>query len=57
MPELKGRVGGRPAKLTASQRQAVLNSLATGMSQSQIAESFRVSRSTIARLKTFSAKY
>lgn len=53
----QGRVGGRPAKLTANQRQAALNSLAAGMSQSQVAETFGVSRSTIARLKTSSTKH
>jgi len=46
----QGRIGGRPAKLTANQRQAALNSLEAGMSQRQVAETFGVSRSTIARL-------
>lgn len=48
----QGRVGGRPPKLTANQRQSALNSLQAGMSQRQVAESFGVSRATIARLKS-----
>lgn len=49
---VQGRFGGRPPKLTATQRQVALSSLQAGMSQRQVAESFGVSRATIARLKS-----
>lgn len=50
----QGQVGGRPLKLTTNQRQIALNSSQAGMSQRQVAESFGVSRATIACLKSVS---
>lgn len=46
-----GRVGGRPPRLTETQRKAILTSLTSGMSQNEVASAFGVSRSTVARLK------
>lgn len=47
----QGRVGGRRPKLDEAQQQAALAALASGMSESQVALTFKVSRSTITRLK------
>lgn len=47
----QGRVLGRPQKLSPEQREAALQALASGMSQSKVAAAFGVSRPTIARLK------
>lgn len=47
----QGRVGGRRPKLDATQQQAALAAIASGMSESQVAQTFGVSRSTITRLK------
>lgn len=47
----QGRVGGRRPKLNEAQQQAALAALASGMSKSQVALTFKVSRSTITRLK------
>lgn len=49
------RVGGRPSKLDAAQKEAALNLLAGGMGQNQVATAFGVSRPTIARLKSTAA--
>ena len=46
----EGRVGGNRAKLTPKQQIEALKILASGRSQSEVAEIFRVHRSTISRL-------
>lgn len=52
----QGRVGGRPPKLTAIQEQAALSLIADGMSESKVAATVGVSRSTITRLKAKNRK-
>lgn len=47
----QGRIGGRPPRLDVTQQQAALAAIASGMSESQVAQTFGVSRSTITRLK------
>lgn len=47
----QGRVGGRRPKLDETQQQAVLAAIESGLSESQVAQSFGVSRSTITRIK------
>ncbi|MFW0168776.1 recombinase family protein [Rothia sp. P4278] len=47
----QGRVGGRKPALDPEQQQAALSSLASGMSENQVAKAFGVSRATISRLK------
>ncbi|WP_237236705.1 recombinase family protein [Rothia nasimurium] len=47
----QGRVGGRRPKLDKTQQQAVLAAIESGLSESQVAQSFGVSRSTITRIK------
>lgn len=47
----QGRVGGRLPKLDKTQQQAALAAIESGLSESQVAQSFGVSRSTITRLK------
>lgn len=47
----QGRVGGRPPKLNETQKRAALAALDSGLSETQVAETFEVSRSTITRLK------
>ena len=46
-----GRTGGRPTALNKTQREAAIAALEKGMSISQTAQTFRVSESTISRLK------
>jgi DNA invertase Pin-like site-specific DNA recombinase len=46
----EGRVGGNRAKLTSKQREAALQMLEEGKSQSEVAEIFGVHRSNICRL-------
>lgn len=48
---VQGRVGGRRPKLDKTQQQAVLAAIKSGLSESQVAKSFGVSRSTITRIK------
>lgn len=52
----QGRIGGRPPKLTAIQEQAALSLIADGMSESKVAATVGVSRSTITRLKAKNRK-
>lgn len=47
----QGRIGGRPPRLDVTQQQAALAAISSGMSESQVAQTFGVSRSTITRLK------
>lgn len=47
----QGRIGGRPAALTTEQKKAVRSALKDGMSATEVATSFGVSRSTIERVK------
>lgn len=46
-----GRIGGRPAALSKTQREAAVAALEKGMSIAQTAQTFGVSSSTISRLK------
>lgn len=46
-----GRIGGRPAALSKTQREAAVATLEKGMSITQTAKTFGVSASTISRLK------
>lgn len=46
-----GRIGGRPAALSSTQREAAVAALEKGMSITQTAKTFGVSDSTISRLK------
>lgn len=48
----QGRAGGRPQKLTPSQRRAALAALKDGMTAREVAEVYGVSRWTIQRLTT-----